>query len=72
MSNYSENLKKNQTVTQKSITSMEEDSLRRMTTVSDQVRFLDREGYQRTQIKNILGISYQHVRGILERPLKRK
>lgn len=41
--------------------------LNRVTTVSDKIRLLDREGYARAEIARILDKRYQHVRNVLER-----
>ena len=36
------------------------------------IRQLAADGYDRTQIKNVMGIRYQHVRGVLITPLTGK
>lgn len=38
-----------------------------LTTKSDKIRALYREGYSRSEIRRILGIRYQHVRNVLVR-----
>ena len=38
-----------------------------LTTKSDQIRALYREGYSRSEIRRFLGIRYQHVRNVLVR-----
>ena len=38
-----------------------------LTTRSDKIRALYREGYSRSEIRRILGIRYQHVRNVLVR-----
>lgn len=38
-----------------------------LTTVADQIRLLDGEGYPRAEIARILDKRYQHVRNVLER-----
>ena len=40
--------------------------LDRLSTVSDKIRLLDRNGYERADIARILGKRYQHVRNVLE------
>ena len=38
-----------------------------LTTKSDKIRALYREGYSRSEIRRFLGIRYQHVRNVLVR-----
>jgi hypothetical protein len=44
--------------------------LAELDTVSAKIRFLDSEGWTRSQIANKLGKRYQHVRNVLITPLK--
>lgn len=46
------------------------EQLATMSTKSEKIRFLDSKGYTRSDIKNELGIIYQHVRNVLEMPVK--
>lgn len=41
-------------------------------TVSAQIRYLNSEGFGRSAIAKFLGKRYQHVRNVLETPLKRQ
>lgn len=36
---------------------------------SSQIRFLSAKGWERSDIANLLGIRYQHVRNVLEMPI---
>lgn len=42
-----------------------------MTTTSSKIRYLDSEGFTRSQIAKILEKRYQHVRNVLITPLKK-
>ncbi len=42
------------------------DELDRISTVSDRIRLLDRNGFERAEIARLLGKRYQHVRNVLE------
>lgn len=57
--------------TTKIVSSIDEDKMKTMNT-STKIRFLNEYGWSRSEIKNYLGIRYQHVRGVLETPLKKK
>ena len=39
-------------------------------TVSGKIRYLDSQGYERADIARILGKLYQHVKNVLDKPLK--
>jgi len=52
-------------------TTAQQKELDSMTTISAKIRYLDKERFTRTQIANLLGKRYQHVRNVLETPLKR-
>lgn len=39
--------------------------------VSAQMRYLESEGYKRARIATILGKRYQHVKNVLDKPLKK-
>lgn len=39
---------------------------------SDKIRFLDEYGWSRSEIAKFLAVRYQHVRGVLTTPLKKK
>jgi uncharacterized lipoprotein YehR (DUF1307 family) len=41
-------------------------------TVSEKIRFLNKEGITNSNISRLLNKRYQHVRNVLETPLKRK
>ena len=43
--------------------------LQGLPTKSARIRFLDSQGYTRSQIATVLGIRYQHVRNVLITPL---
>lgn len=45
--------------------------LKDMTTTSSKIRYLDSEGFTRSQISKILEKRYQHVRNVLITPLKK-
>jgi len=55
----------------KIVSSSDEEKMKTMNT-STKIRFLNEYGWSRSEIKNYLGIRYQHVRGVLETPLKKK
>lgn len=46
--------------------------LNKIETVSGKIRFLDSEGFGRADIARILEKRYQHVKNVLDNPLKRK
>lgn len=46
--------------------------LNKLETVSSKIRFLDSEGYSRADIARILGKRYQHIKNVLDNPLKQK
>lgn len=54
------------------LTKEQEKELAAQTSVSAQIRYLDKEGMPRSQIATKLNKIYQHVRNVLETPLKRK
>ena len=41
-----------------------------LTTVSSKIRFLDEQGFSRGDISRILNKRYQHVKNVLDKPLK--
>jgi hypothetical protein len=47
-------------------------ALKEFKTVSEKIRYLNKEGITNSNISRILGKRYQHVRNVLETPLKRK
>lgn len=62
---------KNVPAATKKVSSIDEEKMKTMNT-STKIRFLNEYGWSRSEIKNYLGIRYQHVRGVLETPLKKK
>lgn len=48
------------------------DILDRLKTVSNRIRYLDNKGVPRNLIAKLLGKKYQHVRNVLETPLKKR
>lgn len=46
--------------------------LKEIKTVSGKIRYLDSQGYMRTEIAKLLDKRYQHVRNVLTTELKRK
>ncbi len=71
MSNYSDNLKKNQPRLSMVITVDMEDSLRKCSTVSEQIRMCKSFGFDTGGTAKVLNIRYQHVRNVLNTPLKK-
>lgn len=52
------------------VTATQQKQLDSYTTKSDKIRYLAAEKYTTSQIKDILGIRYQHVRNVLITPVK--
>jgi ParB-like chromosome segregation protein Spo0J len=48
------------------------DELNKLQTISSKMRLLDKKGYTRGDIARILNKSYQHVKNVLDRPLKQQ
>ncbi len=47
------------------------EALNKLPSVSAKMRFLDSEGFSRGDISRILDKRYQHVKNVLDRPLKK-
>lgn len=47
------------------------EELSKLTTVSARIRYLDEQGLPRGDIARVLGKRYQHVKNVLDKPLKR-
>ena len=54
------------------LTKEQQKELAAQKTISAQIRYLNKEGISNAQIARQLGKRYQHVRNVLETPLKRK
>ena len=48
-----------------------DDELQLLSTVSAKIRYLDKRGMKRADIARKLNIRYQHVKNVLDNPLKR-
>lgn len=48
-----------------------DDELQLLSTVSAKIRYLDKRGMKRADIARKLSIRYQHVKNVLDNPLKR-
>lgn len=48
-----------------------DDELQLLSTVSSKIRYLDKRGMKRADIARKLSIRYQHVKNVLDNPLKR-
>lgn len=60
-----------QAVEAKTLPSLESLSEQGLKTKSSIIRYLDSEGFKRSEIANHLNIRYQHVRNVLTQPLKK-
>lgn len=54
------------------VTKEQQKQIDAQTTVSAKIRYMHAEGFPNTQIAKHLNKRYQHVRNVLETPLKRK
>lgn len=51
------------------VTKSQQESLDKLSTTSSKIRFLDSQGYTRSEIAKILNKRYQHIRNVLITPL---
>lgn len=56
----------------KQVTEAQQTELDKLPTISAKIRYLDKENFTRSDIAKVMGKRYQHVRNVLETPLKRK
>ena len=54
---------------EQSLTGAQTKQINALSTVSARIRYLDNEGYSRSQIAAALGKRYQHVRNVLITPI---
>lgn len=57
---------------EKQVTKNQQKEMEQMTSISARIRYLDKESFTRSQISKIIDRRYQHVRNVLETPLKRQ
>lgn len=56
----------------KAPTKDQQTELDKLPSISAKIRYLDKENFTRSDIAKVMGKRYQHVRNVLETPLKRK
>lgn len=59
-------------VTVKVPTKVQQTELDKLPSISAKIRYLDKENFTRSDIAKTMNKRYQHVRNVLETPLKRK
>lgn len=57
---------------EKQVTEAQQTELDKLPTISAKIRYLDKENFTRSRIAKIMDKRYQHIRNVLETPLKRK
>jgi len=58
------------TIKDPKLTGPQRKTMNKLTSKSSKIRYLNKMGWSRSQIKDELGILYQHVRNVLITPVK--